>query len=225
MAVLVWDKEGERTYETGVTKTVLYKQDKDGSYKGGVAWNGVTTISEKPTGAEATALYADDTKYLNLVSGEDLEASIEAYTYPKEFEECDGSAEIANGVTIGQQNRRAFGLCYRTTQGNDIEGNAYNYKLHMIYGCMAAPSEKGYSTINDSPEAISFSWDIKTTPVNVAGKKPTSIVTIDVAKLDETSKDNLSKLEEALYGTASAEPYLPTPDQIVAILKGTNVAG
>lgn len=197
MSRLVWDSTGERFYETGVKNGVLYLQTA-GVYNRGYVWNGLTAVTEKPTGAEATALYADDIKYLNLMSNEDFEATIEAYIYPDEFAECDGSAAIANGVMIGQQARKTFGLCYKTTLGNDAEGNDYGYKLHIIYGAMASPSEKGYSSINDSPEAITFSWEIKTTPVNVAGHKPTALITIDSTKVDSAK---LTALENILYGT------------------------
>lgn len=216
---LVWDASGERLYETGVKQCALYLQkEKDSNnkpYAKGVAWNGVTNISEKPTGAEATALYADDTKYLNLISNEDFEASIEAYMYPDEFMECDGSASIATGVVIGQQSRATFGLCFKTTVGNDEDGNAHGYKLHLIYGAVAAPTEKGYATINDSPEAITFSWEIKTTPVNVTGKKPTACLTIDSTKADA---DALAALEEILYGNATTDPRLPLPDEVAEIM-------
>ena len=215
-APLVWDKSGERIYETGVQKGVLYPQVA-GAYPKGVAWNGLTKVSEKPTGAEATALYADDIKYLNLISNEDFEASIEAYTYPDEFAECDGSATIAKGVTIGQQKRKVFGLCYRTTVGNDTDGADYGYKLHIIYGATAAPTEKGYGTVNDSPEAITFSWELKTTPVNVKGFKPTASLTIDSTKVDTS---NLEALEKILYGSDTAAARLPMPDEIATVMGG-----
>lgn len=211
---LVWDQTGERTYETGVRNGVLYPVT-DGEYSKGVAWNGLTAVTESPSGAEATALYADDMKYLNLVSAEEFGCTIEAYTYPEEFEACDGSASIAKGVVIGQQDRQVFGLCYRTTIGNDTESNAHGYKLHMVYGCLAAPSEKGYSTINDSPEAITFSWEVKTTPVNVAGFKPTALVTVDSTKSDA---DKLAALEKILYGSDEADARLPLPDEIATIM-------
>lgn len=220
---LTWNNEGERFYETGVKKTVLYlKENKNGDqkpYAKGVAWNGVTSISESPSGAEATALYADDIKYLNLLSNEEFAASIEAYTYPDEFAECDGSAELAVGVSIGQQPRKQFGLCYRTAVGNDVDGTEKGYKLHLIYNCLAAPTEKSYATINDSPEAITFSWDISTTPVEVAGHKPTAVVTIDSTKLDEKGKTKLASLEEILYGKDTTEPRLPLPDEIETLFK------
>lgn len=214
MAKLVWDKTGERLYETGVSHGVLYVQDSTGAYPAGVAWNGLTAVTESPSGAEATPLYADDIKYLELRSAEEFGATIEAYTYPKEFEACDGSAELAEGVTIGQQDRKAFGLCYRTIVGNDVKKNDLGYKLHLIYGATASPSEKGYQTVNDSPEAITFSWEVTTTPINVDGFKPTSSLTIDSTKVNETK---LAALEAKLYGTESAEATLPTPDEVAAI--------
>lgn len=218
MAVLTWDVAGERLYETGVKNGVLYPQDTDGSYPLGVAWNGLTSITESPSGAEASPIYADDVKYLNLVSAEEFGATIEAYMYPDEWAECDGSAELATGVIAGQQARKAFGLCYRTTLGNDVDNNDYGYKLHLIYGALAAPSEKAYSTINDSPEAITFSWEVKTVPVAVTGLKPTASITIDSTKADETA---LALLEDILYGTAGTDPYLPLPDAINALFEST----
>ena len=197
MSKLVWDKTGERLYETGVKQGVLYVQSSDGTYPKGVPWNGLTAITESPSGAEATDLYADDTKYLSLLSAEEFGATIEAYTYPEEFAQCDGSESIAKGVVIGQQARKSFGLCYRTAVGNDVDNNDFGYKLHIIYGGKATPSEKEYSTINDSPEAITFSWEVNTTPVNVTGSKPTSCVTIDSTKADPTK---LAALEKILYG-------------------------
>lgn len=217
MSKLVWDANGERFYETGIKMGVLYVQSA-GAYPKGVVWNGLTAVTESPSGAEATPLYADDTKYLNLMSNEDFGATIEAYTYPDEFAECDGSASLATGVYIGQQSRKSFGMCYRTTLGNDSELTDYGYKLHLIYGALAAPSEKAYSTINDSPEAITFSWEINTTPVNVTGHKPTSCVTIDSTKVDA---DKLKALEDILYGTESEEARLPLPDEIAQIMGGT----
>lgn len=216
MAKLVWDKTGERLYETGVSHGVLYVQDSTGAYPTGVAWNGLTAVTESPSGAEATPLYADDIKYLELRSAEEFGATIEAYTYPKEFEACDGSAELAEGVTIGQQDRKAFGLCYRTIVGNDVKKNDLGYKLHLIYGATASPSEKGYQTVNDSPEAITFSWEVTTTPINVDGFKPTSSLTIDSTKVE---KSKLDALEAKLYGAESAEATLPTPDEVAAIFK------
>lgn len=215
MSKIVWDKIGERFYETGVDRGVLYVQDDQGNYPKGVAWNGLIGVTESPTGAEPTPLYADNIKYLNLISVEEFEASIEAYTYPEEFEECDGSAELAPGITIGQQPRKAFGLCYRTKLGNDLEGDDYGYKLHLIYGAKAAPSEKGYETINDSPDAITFSWDITTTPVPVTGFKPTSTLVIDSTKVDP---DKLVELEEILYGSDEENARLPLPDEVLSII-------
>lgn len=217
MSKIVWDKTGERLYETGVDHGVLYPVQEDGTYSLGVAWNGLTGITESPSGAEATPLFADNIKYLNLVSAEDFGCTIEAFTYPDEFAECDGSASIATGVNIGQQDRKTFGLSYRTIIGNDVESNGYGYKLHVIYGCLAAPSEKSYATVNDSPEAITFSWEVKATPVNVTGHKPTACLTIDSTKVDPAK---MAKIEEALYGSATAEAALLTPDEIVAIING-----
>lgn len=217
MSKIVWDKVGEHFYETGINKGVLYLMGSDGTYTKGVAWNGLTSVTESPSGAESTALYADDIKYLNLVSAEEFGATIEAYTYPDEFAECDGSASLVPGLTIGQQVRKTFGLCYRTTMGNDVLGNGYGYKLHIIYGCTAAPSEKAYSTINDSPEAITFSWEVNTTPVNVTGHKPTALITIDSTKVDAAK---LADLEATLYGSDDADPMLPLPDEIATLLGG-----
>lgn len=215
MAVLTWDADGSRFYETGVKNGVLYLRDEDGAYPEGVAWNGLTSVSESPEGAEATPLYADDMKYLNLVSAENFKATIEAYTYPDEFAACDGSAEIATGVSIGQQARKTFGLAYKTVVGNDVDGNDKGYKIHLIYGCVAAPSEKAYETINDSPEAITFSWEVNTTPVNVAGHKPTATVVIDSTKVEAAK---LAKLEAALFGSSTKDAYLPLPDEIPGIM-------
>lgn len=214
-----WDQTGERTYETGVDHGVLYPIQEGGKYTKGVPWNGLTSVSESPSGAEASPIYADNIKYLNLMSAEEFGATIGAYTYPDEFAACDGSAEIAKGVTIGQQDRKVFGLSYRTIVGNDVDSNNHGYKLHMIYGCLAAPSEKAYQTVNDSPEAIEFSWEVSTTPVNVEGFKPTATVVIDSTKVDP---EELAALEEILYGkdpTApegddGVEPRLPLPDEI-----------
>lgn len=223
MSKLVWDQTGERYYETGVKQGVLYPQATGGTYPKGVAWNGLTAVTESPSGAEATALYADDIKYLNLMSAEEFGATIEAYTYPDEFAQCDGSAALATGVSIGQQSRKAFGLCYRTTLGNDVDGNDFGYKLHIIYNALAAPSEKAYATINDSPEAITFSWEVTTTPVNVTGFKPTASITIDSTKVD---KSKLASLEEILYGKDApsnggegTDPRLPLPDEIAQLMK------
>lgn len=219
--MLVWDEQGEKLYETGIKKCVLYPLNSDNQYTPGVAWNGISSVSESPSGAEANAIYADDVKYLNLYSAEELGATIEAYMYPDEWEQCDGSAELSEGVTIGQQNRKTFGLCYRTTLGNDTDGNDYGYKLHLLYGCKASPSERQYSTINDSPEAISFSWTITTTPVNVTGYKPTSVITINSTKFNTTEKAaRLKALEDVLYG-ASGDARLPLPDEVKQIIEGT----
>ena len=217
MAKLVWDKTGDRLYETGVKNGVLYIPTA-GVYSKGVAWNGLTAVTESPSGAEATALYADDTKYLSLMSAEEFGATIEAYTYPDEFAACDGSAELAGGVMIGQQKRSTFGLCYKTTIGNDTEGNDHGYKLHIIYGALAKPSERAYASINDSPEAITFSWEITTTPVNVTGAKPTASLVIDSTKADPSK---LAALEDILYGKdgePSIEPRLPLPDEIKTLM-------
>ena len=217
MAKLVWDKTGDRLYETGVKNGVLYIPTY-GVYSKGVAWNGLTAVTESPSGAEATALYADDIKYLSLMSTEEFGATIEAYTYPDEFAACDGSAELADGVMIGQQKRSTFGLCYKTTIGNDTEGNDHGYKLHIIYGALAKPSERAYATINDSPEAITFSWEITTTPVNVTGAKPTASLVIDSTKADPSK---LAALEDILYGKDGEpgnEPRLPLPDEIKTLM-------
>ena len=221
MAKLEWGQFGERYYETGVKKCALYLRDTNGAYNKGVAWNGITAITESPSGAEATALYADDIKYLNLISNEEFGATIEAYTYPKEFAACDGSAELAKGVTIGQQPRKSFGLAYKTTLGNDVDNNDYGYKLHLIYGCLAAPSEKAYATINDSPEAITFSWEITTTPVEVKGFKPTSHIEINSKEVDA---EKLATLEAKLFGATETEAMLPLPDEVATIL-GAVAAG
>ena len=216
MAKLVWDETGKRTYETGVSHGVLYVQTSTGAYGKGVAWNGLTAVTESPSGAEATPLYADNIKYLELRSTEEFGATIEAYTYPDEFEKCDGSATIGTGVTIGQQTRHPFGLSYRTILGNDTENNDHGYKIHLIYGATASPSEKGYQTVNDSPEAITFSWEISTTPIDVPGFKPTSSLVIDSTKVEE---EKLQQIEKLLYGDTTGEPKLPTPEEIMAILQ------
>lgn len=221
---IIWDKMGKRLYEAGVDRGVLYPIQNNGLYTKGVCWNGLINISENPSGAEETPLWADNIKYLSMRSAEEFGANVEAYTYPDEFGECDGTAEIAPGVTIGQQNRKVFGLCYRTILGNDIDKNNYGYKLHLIYGCEAAPSEKGYGTISDNPDAVTFSWEITTTPVNVAGFKPTASLTIDSTKVD---KEKLTELEEILYGKDpttedggdGAEPRLPLPDEVMKLMK------
>ena len=216
MSKLVWDQTGERFYETGVKNGVLYVQDALGAYPLGVAWNGLVGVTESPSGAEPTPLYADDIKYLNLMSVEQFGATIEAYTYPDEFAACDGSAELVEGVLIGQQRRKPFGIAYRTTVGNDVDGVDHGYKLHLIYGGLAAPSEKSYQTINDSPDAITFSWDVTTTPVEVTGKKPTASVVIDSTKVDETK---LASLEEILFG-GTAVARLPLPNELITIFAG-----
>ena len=217
MSKLVWDETGKRFYETGVKQGVLYPQAAGGTYPKGVAWNGLTSVSESPEGAEPEPLYADDIKYLNLMSVEEFKATIEAYTYPDEFAECDGSASIAEGVTVGQQKRKPFGLCYRTTLGNDVDGNSHGYKLHLVYGALAAPSEKNFETINDSPEAATFSWELSTTPVAISkdGFQPTASITIDSTKADSTK---LKALEDILYGSAETEPRLPLPDEVATLM-------
>lgn len=213
MSKLVWDKTGERQYENGVDRGVLYLF-KNGAYGNGTVWNGLTAVNESPSGAEASALYADNIKYLNLMSAEEFGASIEAYMYPDEFAECDGSAEIAPGVYAGQQKRCMFGFSYRTKLGNDVDGGDFGYKLHLLYGCLASPSEKGYATENDSPEAITLSWEISTTPVEVPGLKPTSCVTIDSTKVDA---EKLAALEAILYGSDDEEARLPLPAELATI--------
>jgi len=214
MAQITWDGVGDRLYETGVDHCVLYLPNEQGVYDTGVAWNGITSISEAPSGAEATALYADNIKYLNLQSAEEFGATVEAYTYPEEFAVCDGSAAPRPGVLIGQQPRRTFGLSYRTQVGNDVDGNDHGYKLHLVYGALAAPSEKAHSTINDSPEAVTFSWELSTTPVAVTGLKPTAVLTVDSTKVDQTT---MQALEALLYGDESTEPSLPLPDEVLAL--------
>jgi len=214
MSALTWDNTGELFYETGVDRGVLYVIQ-NGTYQTGMAWNGLSSVSESPSGGEASAIYADNIKYLNLISTEEFGASVEAYTYPEEFAACDGSAEIATGVIIGQQTRLHFGLCYRTIIGNDVESNDYGYKIHIVYDCLASPSEKGYSTVNDSPEAITFSWEISTTPINVEGYKAIANLLIDSTKVDA---DKLAALEEILYGSETTEPRLPLPDEIIELL-------
>ena len=219
MSKLVWDQTGERYYETGVKNGVLYVQGEGGTYQNGVAWNGLTAVTESPSGAEPTTLYADDMKYLTLMSTEEFGATIEAYTYPVEFNQCNGEAEIATGVIVGQQDRKSFGLCYRTTVGNDVARNAHGYKLHIIYGAKAAPSEKAYAAINDSPEAITFSWELTTTPINVEGFKPTANITIDSTKADASK---LTALEAILYGSESENARLPLPGEIITLMKTTS---
>ena len=217
MAALVWDQTGEKLYETGTKKGVLYPMSETGTYPKGVAWNGLTAVTESPSGAEATDLYADDIKYLSLMSAEEFGGTIEAYMYPDEFAECDGSAEPTPGVMIGQQSRKAFGMSYVTTIGNDVKGNDYGYKIHLIYGMKVSPSERGYQTINDSPEAITFSWEFTTIPVNVTGFKPTACITIDSTKVNP---EKLKTLEDKLYGAEPSEAQLPLPDEVISMLQG-----
>lgn len=214
---LAWDQVGEREYETGVDRGVLYLSDGAGVYDNGYAWNGLTTVTESPSGAESNKQYADNTVYLNLISAEQFGATIEAFTYPDEFGECDGTAEPSPGVRVGQQGRRPFGLCYRTLLGNDVDGPDAGYKLHLVYGAQAAPSEKAYATVNDTPEALTFSWEISTTPVNATGLKPTASITIDSTKVAPAS---LTALEDMLYGTAGGDPRLPLPDEVIELFGG-----
>lgn len=218
MTALTWDTTGERTYETGVDRGVLYMPDVSGEYTSGVAWNGLTTVTESPTGAEANAKYADNIKYLNLISSEQLEATLEAYTYPVEFEEYDGVVVPTPGVTVGQQTRKSFGLSYRTKKGNDVDGEDFGYKIHLMYGITAAPSEKAYATVNDSPEAITFSYKLSTVPVNVTGYKPTALIVIDSTQVDAGA---LADLEAVLYGSVGVDPRLPLPDEVLAFFSGT----
>lgn len=220
MSKLVWDEIGSRFFETGVKKGVLYPAV-NGAYPKGVAWNGLTAVNENPSGAEATPLYADNIKYLNLLSAEDFAATIEAYTYPDEFAKCDGSEEIATGVSIGQQKRQSFGLSYVTQLGNDTDGSDYGYKIHLVYGAFAAPSDKSYSTINDSPEAMTLSWELSTTPVEVPGFKPTATVVIDSTK---ANADELEDLEDILYGTANSDARLPLPSELLTIFATSLIA-
>ena len=215
MSKLVWDQLGKRLYETGVDHGVLYPIQTGGVYSKGVAWNGLTAVTESPSGADVNDIYADNMKYLGLVGAEKFGATVEAYTYPDEFAECDGSVELVKGATIGQQNRKVFGMVYRTVIGNDVDGNEHGYKLHLIYGATAAPSEKAYNTINEDPEAITFSWELSTTPVNVTGHKPTASLTIDSTKVDPTK---LAELEKILFGDTETEPRLPLPDEIAQLL-------
>ena len=215
MSKLVWDNTGERQYETGVKNCVLYPMGETGTYPKGVAWNGITAVTESPSGAESNPLYADDIKYLDLRSVEEFGGTIEAYMYPDEFAACDGSAEIADGVKIGQQKRKTFGLCYRTTLGNDTKGDDYGYKLHIVYGAVASPSERAYATINDSPEAMTMSWEFSTTPVAVNGFRPTSHLEIDSTKV---TPEKLAALEKVLYGDTETEARLPLPDEIVTLM-------
>lgn len=219
-----WDQAGERLYETGVSNGVLFPQKKDGTYEKGVGWNGLSNVNKSSSGAEATAIYADNIKYLNLRSAEEYAATIEAYTYPKEFEPCNGISEVAKGVTIGQQSRQPFGFSYKTLIGNDTEGQDYGYKINLVYGCTAAPSEESHATVNESPEAITFSWELSTTPVEVKGHKPTACLTIDSTRTDA---EKLKALEDIIYGTEDVEPRLPLPDEVIALIGNTveEVAG
>lgn len=218
MAAIVWDNVGERTWETGIDRGVHYTPTAHGIYGGGVAWNGLVSVTEKPTGAEPNDQYADNIKYLTLYSAENFEATIEAFSYPPEFGECDGSVALAKGVMIGQQPRKAFGMCYRTILGNDVDGQDFGYKLHLLYGCMVSPSERAYETLNDSPEAQTMSWDLTTIPVPVKDHKPTAYLSIDSTKVDATK---LSQLEEILYGSASEQARLPSPDEVAALFAGS----
>lgn len=219
MARITWDDTGARLYETGTKYGVLYPLSDGGTYSTGVAWNGLTAVTESPSGAEESPIYADDIKYLSLRSVEEFGATIEAYTYPDEFAECDGSASLTTGVVIGQQPRKTFGLCYRTVVGNDVSGDDYGYKLHLLYGCTASPSERAYQTINDSPEAITFSWEITTTPVSVTGYKPTACLTIDSTKVSSAA---MTAIENALYGSATSTAYLPLPDAVLTIISNAS---
>lgn len=221
MPAIKWDQTGERLYETGVDHGVLYIPNTDSEYVGGVAWNGLTAVTESPSGAEPNPQYADNIKYLNLISVEEFGGTIEAFTYPEEFEQCDGTASLAPGVTIGQQNRKTFGLSYRTLVGNDVEATDHGYKIHLIYGALAAPSEKAYATVNDSPEAITFSWELTTTAVEVTGHKPTASLTVDSTK---ASADGMAALEAVLYGSDTEDARLPLPDEVLTLV-GTPVGG
>lgn len=216
MAKLVFDEVGSRFFETGVKNGVLFVQGANGEYENGVVWNGLTAVTESPSGAEATPLYADDMKYVVLYSTEEFGATVEAYTYPEEFEQCDGSAALMDGITIGQQPRKSFGLVYKTVIGNDVQGQDLGYKIHIIYGAKAAPSEKAFATINDSPEAVTFSWELSTVPVPVAGHRPTATVVVDSTKVDA---EKLALLEDKLFGSETEQSTLPLPDEIAELLK------
>lgn len=225
MSKLKWDLTGERVYETGLDRGVLFPMGDSGAYEKGVAWNGLSSVNESPSGGEPNAVWADNMKYLNLMSAEDFGATVEAYTYPPEFEECDGSAEIAPGVTIGQQDRKMFGMSYRTLIGNDVVGTKLGYKIHLIYGAQASPSEKNRTTVNESPEATAFSWELSTTPVDVPGYKPTAHLVIDSTK---TSAEKLAALEKLLYGDDNdGESTLPMPEQVIEMMKaeGSSIGG
>ena len=216
MAKLIFNNVGERLFETGVKNGVLYVMGADGTYENGVVWNGLTAVTESPSGAETTPLYADDVKYVVIYAAEEFGATVEAYTYPEEFEECDGSASIFEGITIGQQTRKSFGMCYKTSVGNDVQGQDFGYKIHIIYGAKAAPSEKSYSTINDSPEAVTFSWELSTVPVPVEGFNPTATMVIDSTRVPA---EKMTLIEDKLYGTESTEATLPLPGELLALLK------
>ncbi len=225
MSKLQWDKIGERLYETGLDHGVLFPMGSGGNYAKGVAWNGLTAVNESPSGAEPTPIYADNIKYLNLISAEDFGATVEAYTYPPEFEACDGTAEVAPGVTIGQQERKVFGLSYRTLIGNDVNGTSHGYKIHLVWGAQASPSEKNRQTVNDSPEAVSFSWELTTTPVEIPGFRPTAHMAIDSTK---TSKEKMAALEALIYGKDgddATEPRLPMPAEVIEMMKDPAAAG
>ena len=216
MAKLIFNNVGERLFETGVKNGVLYVMGDDGAYENGVVWNGLTAVTESPSGAETTPLYADDVKYVVIYAAEEFGATVEAYTYPEEFEQCDGSAAISEGITIGQQTRKSFGMCYKTSVGNDVQGQDYGYKIHIIYGAKAAPSEKSYSTINDSPEAVTFSWELSTVPVPVEGHNPTATMVIDSTRVPA---EKLALIEAKLYGSEEAEATLPLPNEILELIK------
>ncbi len=218
MAVLKWDETGTKTYETGISKGVIYPQAEGGTYPKGEAWSGLTAINESPSGAEATPVYADNIKYLNLISAEDFGFTIEALMYPDAFAECNGESELAKGISVTQQKRKAFGLSYQTITGNDTENEAYGYKIHLVYGAQAAPSEMSHNTVNETPETTSMSWECSTTPVNVTGFKPTAHIIIDSTKIDATK---LKKITDLLYGTAEKEAQLPLPDEIIALMNAT----
>lgn len=218
MAAIVWDQIGQRFYETGVDHGVLYRVDDQGAYSSGYAWNGLTSVDESPDGAEPNPLYADNIKYLNLMSAEEFGCTIEAYTYPDEFAECDGSAEVIPGMFAGQQTRKMFGLSYRTKIGNDVDGEDHGYKLHLVYGCRASVSDRSYETINDNPDAIQFSWEVNTTPVELAGYKPTSLLTFDSRKF---SSEFMTQLKAILYGSEKTEPRMPMPNEIVSLFQNT----
>lgn len=229
MSRIKWDQSGDRLYETGVSNGVLYPQDETGTYSKGVPWNGLSAVTESPSGAEPSPVYADNIKYLNLMSAEEFGCTIEAYMYPDEFAACDGSKEVAPGIYIGQQDRQTFGFCYKSLVGNDVKGTNYGYKLHMVYGALASPSEKNYQTVNDSPEANALSWEVSTTPVNVTGHKPTATFTIESWKTDATK---LAAFEDILYGkdateggADATEARLPLPDEIIAFFKDGQASG